>query len=390
MLTWIHTLDASYYLLLITISANYYYVGLSSGVDSLAAALSKLLLDRAVTAGSGIAFRAFRLGCLALFFPTPQKNFLAFKYVLEVSELNSSVFYACTTTILTAQLCFILIVVCCAHRCSAMQSSHNHLAVRSNILQQCCMPSRQYLTLVSESAALIGKDEHFKPFYVLGRIIHIERAATTLCSVGTVQGASCMHAYDAILVLTTGRDNCLTHKGECHSYIFPTTAAAAAAATAAANTLTSFRRGAIYPSRNNQLYINTLGLYTTTTTIKWASFAAAASSECSHAYKACTYCCSSSSGSSSSSSSIGERGLQEASMYISVSFYLSMKASTSDCACRVLIMQLPSHCMPWLAQNSQLCNCTRLSTANNNTQNIKHCTISICTRPNYALHAPTA
>jgi hypothetical protein len=98
-----HALAATYYLLLYTISANYYYVGLSSGVDSLAVALSKLLLDRAVTAGSGIAFRAFRLGCLALFFPTPRKNFLAFKYVLEdFTKVNLLVCFCSNITVLFA------------------------------------------------------------------------------------------------------------------------------------------------------------------------------------------------------------------------------------------------------------------------------------------------
>jgi hypothetical protein len=63
---------------------------------------------------------------------------------------------------------------------SLTPASHSHVCVCTS-LHACLLcvhihnsvgAPRYYLS--QESAALIGKDEHFKPYYVLGRIIHIE------------------------------------------------------------------------------------------------------------------------------------------------------------------------------------------------------------------------
>eukprot|EP00611_Tribonema_gayanum_P004215 TRINITY_DN1339_c0_g1_i8.p1 TRINITY_DN1339_c0_g1~~TRINITY_DN1339_c0_g1_i8.p1 ORF type:complete len:414 (-),score=169.35 TRINITY_DN1339_c0_g1_i8:451-1692(-) len=90
---------------------------LPQGVQSLAAALAPLVLEPNADANprSGIAYRGFEVGCTALFLPTPHGHFLAFNV-----------------------------------------GAPNHFLAR-------------------ESAQLIGHDPHFTEFYILGRVVQIER-----------------------------------------------------------------------------------------------------------------------------------------------------------------------------------------------------------------------
>ncbi|CAM9370521.1 unnamed protein product [Hapterophycus canaliculatus] len=82
-------------------------------------------VDTALTAIGGIAFTRFSVGQVSMFFPTPEGNFLAFN------------------------------VGCPGH------------------------------FLSKESQALVGKDEHFRPYYVLGRIIEIQ---DEVCEEGSPYG----------------------------------------------------------------------------------------------------------------------------------------------------------------------------------------------------------
>ncbi|KAG5183815.1 hypothetical protein JKP88DRAFT_51369, partial [Tribonema minus] len=94
---------------------------LPQGVQSLAAALAPLVLELNAGANprSGIAYRGFEVGCTALFLPTPHGHFLAFNV-----------------------------------------GAPNHFLAR-------------------ESAQLIGHDPHFTEFYILGRVVQIERRTAT-------------------------------------------------------------------------------------------------------------------------------------------------------------------------------------------------------------------